>query len=202
DLRDRLLPLPAAAEAPVRLAERDRLPDGEHEPEAEPSLEPRRAVAVRHADLGTVNDVGARQRAREPEVAVAEREGREVARAAARQPAAHRADLVDPEVEPGQIELVGARREHLDVEPVGEELPRAQVPRVRGVAAQQNDPRPAHRCRSACTSSSGIARSSSASAAKTTSASASCTSHTNGSSSIANAGTAASAMRGVNPKTG
>ena len=46
-------------------------------------------MAVRNADLGRVDDVGAAERRLEPEVAIADGERRQVAEATARQPVAH-----------------------------------------------------------------------------------------------------------------
>ena len=145
DARDRLAPLPAAAEAPVGVAERDRLPDGEHEPEAELRLEQRGAVAEGDADLGRMHDVRTFERGLEPQVAVSERQGAEVAGPAARQPVAERAHGLHREVERREVEGVRPGREHADVVAVGKQLPRAELPR-------DSRSGPAGRRRAACSS--------------------------------------------------
>ena len=119
------------------------------EPEPEPVAQERRRVAERDADLRRVHDVGAAEVLLEAEVAVAGGERREVAAAPARQQVAHGPHALDRELERREVERVRARREHAHVEPVAQELPRPQVPRVRGVAAEQDDVRPRHRVRSA-----------------------------------------------------
>ncbi len=202
DLRDRLAPLPPAAEAPVGVAERDRLPDGEHEAVAELLLEQRGRVAEGNADLGRVHDVCTLERRLEPEVAVTERQSAEVAGPPARQPVAECAHGLDGEVERPEVEGVRPGCEHVDVVAVGEQLPRPELPRVGGVAAQEDDPRSPHRRRNAWLSSGGIARSTSARPTKQASARGSVTSHVIGIATIANAGRAASATRGVSPARG
>ena len=106
-------------------------------------------MAVRHADLGRVDDVRAAHVLLEPEVPVAGGKRREIPGAPAREQVAHRAHALDGEAEAREVEGVRARGEDADVEPVAQELPRAEVPRVRGVAAQEDDLRPRHRDRRA-----------------------------------------------------
>ena len=120
DARDRLASLPAPAEPAVGLAERDRLPHGQHEPEAEPVAEQRRAVAVRHADLRGMHDVGAGELLLEADVAVAEDECGEVADATTREAVAQRPDLLDRQLERGEVERIRARDEHAHVEAIPE----------------------------------------------------------------------------------
>ncbi len=148
-MRQRLAALPAAAEAPVGVTERNRLPDGEHEAVAELRLQQRGTMAIRHTDLGRVHDIRSPQSGLEPQVAVAERERANIARSTARKPVAQGADRLDRQVERVEVERVRAGREHANVVPVGKQLPRTQLPRVRGVAAQDDDAWPPHRRRNA-----------------------------------------------------
>ena len=139
-MRDRLAPLPPTAETAVNLAERDRLPHREHEPEPAAGLEQSGAVAERDADLGAVDDVDLPEGILQPEIAVADNQGRQITDPSARQPVAHGADALDRQLETGvDVVRVRCRREDSDVEPVDEQLPGPQVPRVRGVTSEQND---------------------------------------------------------------
>ncbi len=85
--REHAAPVAARTDVAVGADERQRLPDREHEPEAEPRLEPCRLEREPVADLGRVDDVGAAQRPLEPEVALADRPGQQRAGPAAGQPA-------------------------------------------------------------------------------------------------------------------
>ncbi len=106
-------------------------------------------MTVGHAELGGVDDLCAGERVLEPEIAVAGRERGEVADTSARQAVAERRDARHRQGERAEVEAVGGGDEHADVVAVGEQLPRAQVPRVGVVAAEEDDARAAHRPRSA-----------------------------------------------------
>ena len=82
---ERVAAVRAAPEGPERVPERDRLPHGQDEPEAEPLLQRGRLAAEPDPELGRVDDVRARKVALEVEVAVArepETRGRPSGRAA------------------------------------------------------------------------------------------------------------------------
>ncbi len=139
DTRDRLAALPLAAKAPIRVRERDRLPDGEDEPKTELLAQERRAVAVRNADLGGVDDVGATERRFEPQVSIPDDEGRGIADTTRWKPVADRPHALDRERQPVECEGVRAGDEHAHVVAVGQTLPGAKVPRIGGVTPQEND---------------------------------------------------------------
>ena len=138
----------------------------------------------------------------EAEVPVTEGERSHIAGPAARKPVAQGANVLDRKVERVEVERVRAGREHANVKAIGEQLPGSQLPRVRGVPAQDDDARPPHLRRNAWLSSGGIACSASDTPTKTTRATGSVTSHDTGSATIANAGSAATTMRGVSPGLG
>src|SRR4029079_17249887 len=166
----------APARAPVGVEEGDRLPDGEYEPKAQLLLQLCRLAAEPDAELGAVDDVRSGQRLLEAAVAVTHGKCDEVPEPPARERVADRADAGLRQGDAVDVVQVRSRHADGDVVAVGEQLPGTELPWVRQMTSEDDDPRAAHvrnrppgfRCRSASRISDGTALAATATTAKAT----------------------------------
>ena len=121
--------------------ERDRLPDRQHQLVAEPRLESRRLGREPQRELLGVDDVGAAERGLRPQHAIGEPERQHVARHAGRKPVAQRADPLAREPQAVEVIAQAAGLHDLDVEALGQPLPRTQAPDSGVMSPNEQDPR-------------------------------------------------------------